>query len=107
MIFISHIENQQFVLIQSIILFRKYFVFVFKYYSYLFIQRIINTSSRLNRSAKRSTTPNPLNIIEIDEDDDIENGKNKSLFNNELVRSTTSFSFSTTKKEVYFSRIFI
>jgi hypothetical protein len=51
---------------------------------------------------KRSARLNSLNISKIDEDEDedIENETNKSQFNNELVRSTTSLSLPTTKKEV-------
>jgi len=67
-----------------------------------FIFSIINTSIRLNRSEKHSFIPNPLSIIEIDEDEDIENRKMKSPSITELVRNSTSLSLPTTKKEVNF-----
>jgi hypothetical protein len=43
-----------------------------------------------------------LNITEVDEDEDVEEAKMKLQLNSELVRSRTSISLPTTKKEVNF-----
>jgi len=51
---------------------------------------------------KHSEIPDPLKIIEMDEDEDIENVKIKLQFNTEIVRSTTSLSLPITRKEVNF-----
>jgi hypothetical protein len=64
------------------------------------IQRTITTpTTRLHR---HSIIPNPLNITEVDEDEDAEEAKMKLQLNSELVRSRTSISLPTTKKEVNF-----
>ncbi len=43
-----------------------------------------------------------MNITEVDEDEDAEEAKMKLQLNSELVRSRTSISLPTTKKEVNF-----
>ena len=65
------------------------------------IERLVLTPTRrVPRSKKHSAASNPSNIIEVDEDEDVENGEIQDQFSGELVRSTTSISLPTTKKEV-------
>ena len=42
----------------------------------------------------------PLNIMEVEEDEDLAKEKIENPLNDELVRSITSISLPTTKKEV-------
>ncbi|CAF3367996.1 unnamed protein product [Rotaria sp. Silwood1] len=58
---------------------------------------IVNTSSRLHRTAKHLAVPGQSNIIEIDED--IENEKLKPEQTMEFVRSTTNISSTSIRKE--------
>ncbi|CAF3652930.1 unnamed protein product [Rotaria sordida] len=59
----------------------------------------LNTSSRLNRSAKHLAIPDQSNIIEVDEDENIENGKLKSELNIEFVQCTTNIGSASPRKE--------
>ncbi len=62
---------------------------------------VATPTARARRSAKHSASPSPANITEVDEDEDIEREKLKLQLNYDLLRSTTSISLPTTKKEVY------
>ncbi|CAM2703017.1 unnamed protein product [Rotaria socialis] len=59
----------------------------------------LNISSHLNRSVKHFTVPDHSNIIEIDEEEDIENGKLKLESNIELVQNNRNLSFSLAKQD--------
>lgn len=62
---------------------------------------IVPKHSRENQQLRRQAALlDPLNIIEVEEDENGEKRKSKAEFQNELVRSTTSISLPTTKKEV-------
>ena len=65
---------------------------------------VTTPTAHAQRKAKRAPTPNPSNIIEVDEDEDPEAERLASQLDSELVRSTTSISLPTTKKEVEFLR---
>ncbi|CAF4341683.1 unnamed protein product, partial [Rotaria sordida] len=59
----------------------------------------LNTSSRLNRSAKHLAIPDQSNIIEVDEDENIETGKLKPELNIEFVQCTTNIGSVSLRKE--------
>lgn len=62
------------------------------------IDRIITTP---HRRSHHPAKPDPLNIIEVDEEDeDIAKTKIDNQSNDELMRDLTSISLPTTKKEV-------
>ena len=68
---------------------------------------VATPATRSRRSAKHSATPSSANITEVDEDEDVEHEKLKLQLNSELLRTTTSISLPTTKKEVYFLQFYL
>ncbi|CAF4085833.1 unnamed protein product [Rotaria sp. Silwood2] len=60
---------------------------------------IVNSSSRFNRLAKHLTVSDQSNIIEIDENEDIENGKQKPELIVDFVQSTTNIKSTSIRKQ--------
>ena len=68
------------------------------------IDRMIMTPHRrLDPTRKQSALSDPLNIMEVEEDEDLAKAKLENQLKDELVRDLTSMSLPTTKKEVIIS----